>query len=230
MARPPRLALAGELHYLLQLGHSSQRVFADDHDRNAYLAILREAAVQYRVAIHAYAMLESEVHLLATPTERDALGRLMQSIGRRYVGAFNRRHARSGTLWQGRFRAAVIDGATLGHDATLRIELLPVSAGLAATAAEWAWSSAAHHLGQRHDPLITEHMSYWTLGNTPFEREHAHAHRLREGLGAEVAADIERAVRQGRPAGSAPFLGRVEERTGRPLHVKARGRPRRSAA
>ncbi len=230
MARAPRLALAGELHYLLQLGHSRQRVFADDHDRNAYLVMLRDAAVQYGVAIHAYAMLDSEIHLLATPTERDALGRLMQSIGRRYVGAFNRRHARSGTLWQGRFRAAVIDGVTLGHGATLRIELLPVSAGLVSGAGEWPWSSAAHHLGQRHDPLITEHMSYWTLGNTPFEREHAHAHSLREGLNAEVAADIVRAVRQGRAAGSAPFLDHVQERTGRPLQLRARGRPRRRAA
>ncbi len=130
MARAPRLALAGELHYLLQLGHSRQRVFEDDHDREAYLAMLREGAAQYRVAIHAYAMLDSEVHLLATPAEADALGRLMQSIGRRYVGAFNRRHARSGTLWQGRFRAAVIDGAALGHDATLQVELQPVCAGL----------------------------------------------------------------------------------------------------
>jgi len=229
MARAPRLALAGELHYLLQRGHSRQRVFEDDHDREAYRAMLREGAAQYRVAIHAYAMLDSEVHLLVTPTEAGALGRLMQSIGRRYVGAFNRRHNRSGTLWQGRFRAAVIDGAALGHDATLQVELQPVSAGLVATAGEWAWSSAAHHLGQRRDPVITEHTSYWTLGNTPFEREHSHAHRLHEGVTATVAADIERAVRQGGPAGTSLFVGRIEDQVGRPLRVKRRGRPPRRA-
>jgi putative transposase len=225
MARTPRLALAGELHYLLLLGHNRQPVFADDPDREAYLAILRESAAHCRVAIHAYALLESEIHLLATPSESGALGRLMQSIGRRYVGAFNRRHSRSGSLWQGRFRTAVIDGATLGHDATLQVECQPVLAGLVAVASDWPWSSAAHHLGRRRDPLIAEHTSYWTLGNTPFEREHAHAYSLGEGPKAVVAAAIERAVRQGRPVGGERFLQQVEVRTGRPTRVRPRGRP-----
>jgi putative transposase len=227
MARAPRLALAGELHYMLQLGHSRQPVFADDQDRQAYLDMLNDAATQYRVAIHAYALLGAEVHLLATPSEPGALGRLMQSIGRRYVGAFNRRHGRSGTLWQGRFRAALIDGETLGHDATLQIEWQPVRAGLASVAGEWPWSSAAHHLGLRRDPLIAEHASYWNLGNTPFEREHAHAHKMQDGLSEALAANLERAVRQGRPVGSVHFLARVERQTGRPTRVRPRGRPPR---
>jgi len=227
MARAPRLALAGELHYLLQLGHNGQPAFIDDGDRETYLAMLREAAMQYRVAVHAYAVLDSEVHLLATPGEPDALSRVMQSLGRRYVSGFNRRHARSGTLWQGRFRAALIDGEALGHDATLQVELQPVAAGLAGAAGEWPWSSAAHHLGQRRDPLITEHTSYWSLGNTPFEREHVHALKLQEGLPPATARRVERAVLQGRPVGPAPFLGRIEGRTGRPLQVKPRGRPAR---
>jgi len=230
MARTPRLALAGELHYLLQLGHSRQPVFADNQDREAYLAMLLDAATQYRVAIHAYALLDAEVHLLATPDEPSTLGRVMQSIGRRYVGAFNRRHGCSGTLWQGRFRAALIEGETLGQDATLQVEWQPVSAGLVGLASEWPWSSAAHHLGRRRDPLITEHTSYWALGNTPFEREHVHAHRLQEGLNAAAAANLDRAVRQGRPVGSANFLARVENRTGRSTHVRPRGRPPQRSA
>lgn len=230
MARAPRLALAGELHYLLQLGHNRQQVFADDRDRETYLAMLREVATQYRVAIHAYAALDSEVHLLATPSEPESLSRVMQSLGRRYVSTFNRRHARSGTLWQGRFRAALIDGEALGHQATLQIELQPVMARLASAAGEWPWSSAAHHLGQYRDPLVTEHVSYWSLGNTPFEREQVHAHKLRDGLAPAMATLIERAVRQGRPAGAAAFLVRVEERSGRALQVKPRGRPARRIA
>ena len=114
MARAPRLALAGELHYLVQRGTTASASLTTTTTAKPICAMLREGAAQYRVAIHAYALLDSEVHLLATPAEADALGRLMQSIGRRYVGAFNRRHDRSGTLWEGRFRAAVIDGARIG--------------------------------------------------------------------------------------------------------------------
>jgi len=227
MARAARLALAGELHYLLQIGHNRAPVFADTNDRETYLAMLRDAASQFRVAIHAYAVLESEVHLLATPGQADSLSRAMQSLGRRYVSAFNRRHGRSGALWQGRFRAAPIDGDTLGHVATLQVELAPVTAGLAGAADDWPWSSAAHHLGQRRDPLVTEHASYWSLGNTPFEREHAHAVRLRSGLSPIAAARIERSVMQGRPVGPAPFLARIEQRTGQTLEIRPRGRPTR---
>ncbi len=213
------------MHYLLQSGHNQQHVFADDGDRQTYLAMLRAVATQYRVAIHAYAVLDAEVHLLATPTGPDSLSRLMQSLGRRYVSEFNRRHARSGTLWQGRFRAALIDGESLGHAAILHIESQAVAAGLVGAASEWSWSSAAHHLGRCRDPLISEHLSYWSLGNTPFEREHAHALKLLEGVSPSIAGTIELAVSQGRPAGSAAFLRRLEERTGRALATRRRGRP-----
>lgn len=230
MARAPRLALAGELHYLLQRGHNRQSVFADDRDREAYLAMLRDAARQYGLAVHAYALLDSEVHLLATPGEAGSLSRLMQSLGRRYVAAFNRRHGRIGTLWAGRFRSGLVDGATLAMDAVVHIESLPVRAGLAGAAGDWPWSSAAHHLGSQRDLLVTEHPAYWSLGNTPFERELAHAHRLRNGVPAAQAERFERAVFQGRAVGPPPFGIRIAQKTGVPAQSRPRGRPLRTPA
>lgn len=228
MARQPRLAVAGELHHLLQRGHNGLRIFVDDSDRQAYLAMLREAAVQHQVAIHAYAQLDTEVHLLATPAQATSLGLLMQSLGRRYVAAFNRRHGRSGTLWAGRFRASVIDGAEFGLDAVVYIESLPLLRGLAGAARDAAWTSAAHHLGRSQDPLITEHPAYWAQGNTPFERELAHARKLDEGVLSGLAQGFERAVMQGRPVGSRLFLERLTQRVGRTLQPRPRGRPRKS--
>lgn len=225
MARAPRLAVAGELHHLLQRGHNRQRVFVDEQDRLAYLTLLQDAAIHYGVAIHAYALLDTEVHLLATPRRADAFSRLMQSLGRRYVAAFNRRHDRSGTLWAGRFRAGVIDGATLGVDATVYVESLPVTAGLIGAAEDWPWSSAAHHLGRRRDPVVSEHPSYWLLGNTPFERELAHAHKLREGLTLEQRRRFERA--SGRALGPPAFTARISQQSGLVLQARSRGRPPR---
>ena len=227
MARARRLALAGELHYLVQRGHNRQSVFADDRDRETYLAMLRDAAVQCGVAIHAYALLPTEVHLLATPRTDESLSRLMQSLGRRYVAAHNHRHGRSGTLWSGRFHAGVI-GASFGVEAMVHIESMPVQAGLAAWAGEWPWSSAAHHLGRRRDALIAEHPAYWALGNTPFDRESAHAHKLAEALPLIVSQGIERAVAQGGVFGEPAFRASVAHRTGRPLQPRPRGRPPRS--
>jgi putative transposase len=228
MARAPRLALAGELHYLIQRGHNQQSVFVDDGDREAYLAMLRDAARHCGVAVHAYALLVSEVHLLATPPDDRSLSRTMQSLGRRYVAAFNRRHARAGTLWAGRFRAGLIEGEPSGVDAMVHIESMPVRAGLAPTEADWPWSSAAHHLGRRRDPLISEHPAYWALGNTPFERELAHAHRLRVGLPIALAEGLRAAALQGRTWGSSSFTDRVAVQSGLSLRPKPRGRPSRT--
>lgn len=230
MARPPRLAVAGELHYLLLRGHNRQSAFDDDRDRETFLTLLREAAAQHGVKAHAYVLLDTEVHLLLTPQEATSHSRLMQSLGRRYVAWFNRRHGRSGTLWEGRFRACAIDGATLGLDAMVYVETLPSTAGLVGGADEWRWSSAAHHIGRRRDPLLSDHPCYWALGNTPFERELAHARRLKEGISADLAQRFATAVVQGRPLGAAQFLATLQAQTGRSWQARPRGRPRGAGA
>jgi putative transposase len=225
VARQPRLSVAGELHHVLLRGHSGQPVFADDADRAAFIELLREPAARQGVAIHAYALLANEVHLLTTPAAAESLARLMQSIGRRYVALFNRRHARRGTLWDGRFRTSLLDSQTLLLPAMLHVEALPARAGLMASAQDWPWSSAAHHTGRRRDPLITEHALYWRLGNTPFEREHAHTVSLYESLQGAEDMRFGLAVAKGLALGPAGFVHRMAESLGRPLASRARGRP-----
>jgi putative transposase len=225
MARQPRLALAGELHHLLLRGHNGAAVFGDDTDRAAFVELLREPALRQGVAIHAYALITAEVHLLTTPTEAGSLGRLMQSIGRRYVSLYNRRHAKRGTLWDGRFRNSIVDGHSLLLPAMVYIETLPVRAGLVASAQDWSWSSAAHHVGRRRDPLVTDPALYWRLGNTPFEREQAHTLALIE---AQQTAEDPRwgnALSRSLVLGSAAFVGRVGEVLGRSTVARRRGRP-----
>jgi putative transposase len=228
MARLPRLALAGQPHHVALQGHNGGAVFLDDQDRTALLAMLGDAARAQGVAIHAYALLDNAVHWLATPAEAPALGRLVQAIGRRYVAALNRRHGRRGTLWDGRFRSSLVEAQSTLLDVTVLIERLPVAAGLAAHARDWGWSSAAHHLGHRRDPLVTEHPTYWKLGNTPFERESVHAHRLEEGLPLQREQNLLEALRQGHAVGSAAFLTKTAEVTGRPTEARSPGRPKKT--
>jgi putative transposase len=225
VARQPRLTVAGELHHVLLRGHNGQSVFADDADRAAFVELLREPAARQGVAIHAYALLASEVHLLATPAEAESLARLMQSIGRRYVALFNRRQARRGTLWDGRFRTSLLDSQTLLLPAMLHVEALPARAGLVAAAEDSPWSSGAHHTGRRRDPLITEHALYWRLGNTPFEREHAHTVALRSAQQGAEDLRFGLALAKGQALGPAGFVHRMAESLGRTLVSRPRGRP-----
>ncbi len=211
MARQPRLSVAGELHHVLLRGHNGQAVFADDDDRAAFTELLREPAARHGVSIHAYALLAAEVHLLATPGQAESLGRLMQSIGRRYVALFNRRHARRGTLWDGRFRTSILDSQTLLLPAMLHIETLPVRAGLAAAAQDWPWSSAAHHSGRGRASVLTDHPLYWRHGK--------HTVRTRAGAHTCFARGTARggghAFRSSRAEGAGPRAARVRAPHGR---------------
>ena len=227
MARLPRLVVPGQAHHLVQRGHNAQPVFIDDEDRRQYLTALRDALRAHEVVLHAYALLDGAVQLLLRPPSESALSRMVQALGRRYVAGFNRRHGRSGTLWEGRFRAGVVQPGTPVLQSLLLIDALPVRRGLAASAPDSRWSSAPHRLGSRRDPLVSDPQEFWRLGNTPFEREAAYAALLAQGLDAATRQRIEHAAAHGWALGSAQFLAEIEAQLQRAARPRARGRPPR---
>lgn len=219
MARLPRLAMPGHAHYVIQRAHGSiaaTGVFTDAEDRNAFLAALRTAAQAHPVQIHAYALLPDELQLLATPAEAGALSRLVQDVGRRYVSAYNRRHAHRGSLWDGRYRAAVVEPGAL------RLAALRLVDG--ATPEPQA-TSAGHRTGGQHNPLLTDPPEWWQLGNTPFDREGAYGELLERGVDLETADHLRRAALGGWAAGSAQFVADVASAACRPARPRAAGRP-----
>ena len=225
MARLARLCVAGQLHQVLQRGHDGEAVFRDADDYRAYLAALRDAATLHRVDVHAYALLPAEVHLLVTPQSADGLSLLMQSIGRRYVAAFNARHRRRGTLWDGRFRAAVVEAERHLRSCEAFVESAPVRVGLAEDAGHYPWSSAAHHLGLIADRFLKPHPGDWLLGNTPFEREVARKLLLQRGLPAAECQAIADAVAGGWALGGEAFVAQVEADAARRARRGRPGRP-----
>jgi len=227
MARLPRLILPGQPHHVILRGNNRQAIFFSDHDRQHMLATLGEVAALYRVAIHAYVLMDNHLHLLLTPPAADALSRMMQALGRRYVAWFNLRHQRSGTLWEGRFRAGLIEGERHLLACMRYIELNPVRAGICQEATQWSWSSAAHHLGLSRSPLVTEHELYWSLGNTPFEREHAYRELMGQGVSSAEQALFTEAVLRGRPVASDDFLKPLADAHPTVAVKRPRGRPRK---
>lgn len=227
MARLPRLSLAGHPHHVLQRGHDRQPVFRDRDDHERFLELLGDALVATSMSLHAYVLMPNHVHLLLTPGQDAALSRLMQALGRRYVQFFNRRHQRSGTLWEGRYRAAPIQSERHLLACMAYLDLNPVRAGLVARPADYPWSSHAHYVGLRSSRLLTPHPLVWALGNTPFEREARYAERVALGLAAQEEAQLVRSVLGGWPLGDARFVAGLQEHTPRRLEPRPPGRPRR---
>ena len=230
MARMPRLALPGLPHHVIHRGHNRQPVFLQDGDRRAWKEALADALQRTGVKLHAYVLMDNHVHLLLTPPEASALSKAMQFLGRRYVGGFNAVHGRSGTLWEGRFRAAPVETERYLLACMRYIELNPVRAGMVVRAEDHPWSSAAHHLGLRIDPLVSDHALYWDLGNTPFDRQ-SHYRALLEAPALEAErTQITESALKGWALGSAEFRSAWEDRSPRALAPRPRGRPRREAS
>src|SRR3569832_1694680 len=132
MARLGRYFIEGQALHVIQRGNNRQPVFFADDDLAQYRQWLIAAADEYGLSVHAYALMTNHVHLLATPEREDSLPRTMQSLGRRYVRYINARHRRSGTLWEGRYRAAPIDSEEYFIACCRYIELTPVRAHMVA--------------------------------------------------------------------------------------------------
>lgn len=225
MARLPRLTLPGHLHHVIQRGNNRQPIFGDSEDYGLMLTLLADNAQKYAVAVHAYVLMGNHFHLLATPTSTDGLPQMMQAVGRRYVQHFNRRHVRTGTLWEGRYRSTVLDPERYLLPCMVYLDLNPVRAGLVPQAADYAWSSHAHWLGLRHDRLLTPHTLYWGLGNTPFAREAAYAALVQAGIGSQEQAALTDSALSGWALGRPEFVEELQKNTQRRVVRGQAGRP-----
>ena len=201
MARLARLVVPGLPHHVIHRGNNRQPIFIDDSDRSVFLEYLSNASALNEVPVHAYVLMPNHVHLLLTPATELALARLMQQLARRYAQRFNLRHGRTGGLFEGRFRSSVVQTDHYGLACIRYIELNPVRAGLAHDPTAFRWSSHRHHAGLQRNPLITEHPVYWSLGNTPFEREQAFR-RLFDDPGLAEMEQIRGAIHGGWAVGT----------------------------
>jgi putative transposase len=225
MARLPRLILPNLPHVVIQRGNDNQTIFRDDEDYRRFLGWLRESAKACRVAIHAYVLMPNHLQLLATPADEEGLAAMMQKVGRLYVPWFNNKYGRSGTLFQGRFRTSVVDPKEYFLTCVRYIELHPVRSQLAYTPLDYPWSSYPHHAGVQPDPLITDHVKFWELGNTPFQREAAYNELVQQGLGMQELDILDGALLKGAPLGSHAFKLELEKKTKRQILPAKRGRP-----
>ncbi len=228
MARLPRLSVAGYPHHVIQRGNDRRAIFVDSSDQSRYLAALTDVAADQDLAIHAYVLMPNHVHLLMTPTEPLAIGTAMQALGRRYVRWFNDRHARTGALFEGRYRSTVVEADRYLLACMRYIELNPVRALLVAAPEHYQWSSYRHHTGLAIDPLITDHALYWQLGNTPFDRQAEYRRLFTNDAEAGEIDLIRRSTHGGWALGTRDFATRMGRQSMRRTERQQPGRRHQS--
>jgi putative transposase len=226
MPRQPRLELPGIPMHVTQRGVNRCAIFLDDEDRQHYKQLLRRACSKHRVQIHAFVLMDNHVHLLLSACRAGDIARAMRLAGQSHVQAFNLRHGRSGTLWQGRFKSCLVDSDAYLLAVLRYIELNPLRAAMVDCPEAYRWSSVHTHLGHACDPMLTTHPAYLALGASADARAIAYRQWLYEPLSPDQLASIRKHLAQERALGNPRFQAMVEQALNRSASVRPRGRPR----
>jgi putative transposase len=172
----------------------------------------------------------NHVHLLLSPEHPEDASRLMQSLGRRYVRYINTKYGRSGTLWEGRFRACGVHAEDYLLVCMRYIELNPLRVALVTSPEPYRWASFCRNALGKEDSQLAEHALYTALGDTPTKRQAAYLELFREQLDQTIIADIRTATGSGHLLATVTVRKQVEARAGQLLGPATRGRPPRSRA
>lgn len=226
MPRKPRFTLPGVPQHIVQRGNNRADCFFARSDYQRYLEDLAKSANRHDCAIHAYVLMTNHVHLLASSEEPYGISQMMQTLGRRYVAYINKRHERSGTLWEGRFKAALVDTDAYLLACMRYIELNPVRAGMVEHPGRYRWSSYAANALGRNDSAVAHHDVYLGLGSTPDRRQTAYRRLFDELMEDDLLDEIRVSLRNELVLGRADFKRRVLETSGRQVELGRPGRPR----
>lgn len=210
MPRPLRYDVVGVPQHVIQRGVNRQRTFFSRRDCHRYLGWLTLAARECSCEVHAYVLMTNHVHLLVTPRQPMAIAAMMQSLGRRYVLYVNNVRGRTGTLWEGRYKASLVATGSYLWACYRYIELNPVRAGMVARPGEYRWSSFRRNFCGQHDPVVIEHSEYTELGSDVATRAAVYSRLFDEGLEDATVRDIRQSLDRCDPYGSDEFRRRVE--------------------
>jgi putative transposase len=170
MARRLRHFPPGVSSHIIKRGNNRSAVFSRADDYQQFLAFLREAASRCSTAVHAFALMTNHVHIIATPEDTASVPSMMKELGERYSRYFNAQYVRTGTPWDGRYRAFLLLDERYWLTCLRYVELNPVRAGMVTRAEDYEWSTyAAHAFGRRLD-WLEPHPVFAGLGRSDTER------------------------------------------------------------
>jgi REP element-mobilizing transposase RayT len=181
MARPLRLEFAGALYHLTSRGDHWEKIYLDDHDRRTFLDLLGKEILQQHWLCYAYCLMDNHYHLLIETPEAN-LVRGMRRLNGVYTQSFNRRHARVGHVFQGRYKAIIVDKENYLLELCRYIVLNPVRAKVVTTAEKWPWSSYRASAGESVCPkwlAVEKVMNLFSSQRSSYRRF------IFEGIGGE---------------------------------------------
>jgi len=227
MPRKPRLFLPGVPVHAVQRGVNKSPIFFEDFDYQEYLKYLKQESDKAKCRVHAYVLMTNHVHLLLTPENTNSISELFQGIGRHYVPYINKKYQRTGGLWEGRFKASIIDSENYLIGCMRYIELNPVRAKMVEKPETYRWSSYRANAQGEHNAILSPHEAYLRLSKQQQERATNYKAIFKDQMTEDVLGEIRLSCQSGVPLGSKRFVDQIEETLGQKVGYSRRGRPRK---
>jgi putative transposase len=214
MGRPKRLQFAGACYYVVLRGNNRQDIFMSNQDRRAFLSLLRTYKERYQLKVYAYCLMPQEAHLLIE-TERPNLSVVMQGFNTVYTKLFNGEHNTSGHVFQGRYKALLVDPERYLSEMTRYVHLCPARAGMKDKPWRYQWSSCAAYVESDEDEaLVDSDRVLSQFGKIRLKQSVRYLQYIKDCL--KSGTDILLPITRGIAVGSEAFLARLEEKKGGP--------------
>jgi putative transposase len=226
MPRHSRVCFPNHPHHIVQRGHNREPVFLETEDYAWYLDTLLGFRDEFGMSLLAYCLMPNHVHIIVDPCQEPAcLSLLMKRLAGRHTRRLNGLMQRTGTAWEGRFKCSPVDTDEYLLACTRYVELNPVRAGLVRRAEMYRWSSVRVRLGLDHAPVLDRNPAIDSLGINELVRIRQYRALLGSPVEAEDLETIRTAVSRNQLTGTDRFVRRVEDRFGRRVATRGRGRP-----
>lgn len=228
MARQPRFALPGQPQHIIQKGNNRKIIFNSDRDYRFYLDKLEEKSKEHGLEVHSYVLMPNHTHILATPYSVDSISKVLQSLGRCYAQYYNYIHDRSGTLFEGRYKATLVDSESYLLDCYRYIEQNPVRSGIVEDPADYYWSSQRFNAQGLEDRVVTPHDRYIDLASNRGSCFYEYNRLLKSPLDKNIVNEISEATNKSWVIGSSSYKENIEKILNRRSSPKPRGGDRKS--
>lgn len=182
MARKPRIHLPGGLYHVIFRGNAGQPVFLNDDDRFRFYLLLQEGTARFGYRVHAFCLMTNHIHL-ALQCGDIPLQRGMQNLSFRYTRWVNWRTKRTGHLFQGRYKAVLVDSDGYLLELVRYIHLNPVRVGMVKAPGDYPWSSHHAYLGKEPLPWLTTEWALGQFGKSVATARTCYVNFVLDGLG-----------------------------------------------
>jgi len=229
MPRSARVIVPNIPHHIVQRGHNRSSVFAEPADFRYYLQTLRTWKNTLGVKVYGYCLMTNHVHLILEPPDDGlVVGKLMRRLAGRQTRYVNKLEGRTGSLWEGRYKASPIQTERYLLACSRYVERNPVRARIVATPEDYAWSSIHHKLKAASAGWLDADPCFEALGTSHRERARYYADYVSGEIKAEEEELIRQAVNRNQLTGDDSFVREIEARIGRRIELRGRGRPKKN--